>query len=269
MKRRNKIVTMVTVSALSALLAGNTVWAVSNSAEDYDYTVHSDHVEITKYIGEDTEVIIPEIIEGLPVTIIADKAFYGGAAVKEVYLPDTVETVMSTTFDDKVLKKVYGSSSSIAVTLAEFFGIEFQEGMIEDTQRSEEEAKAKAEAEAKAKAEEEAKAKAEAEAKAKAEEEEKAKAEAEAKAKAEEEAEVKVEEEGAEDSVDMIAASKEVRYIMEESAEKILTEEDVKDLEAQIISYSKMEILARKGMIFESEEIAGYFADQSWYFGFI
>ena len=341
MRRRRSFVTAITAAAVSSLLLGNVAFAASTSAEDYDYTVYADHVEITKYIGEDAEVIIPEEIEGLPVTVIADGAFYEATVVTDVYFPDSVESIMSTSFNDKTLKTVYGSTGSIAVTLADFFGIEFVEGTIEvevdeaeakaaeekakaeaEAKAAEEKAKAEAEAKAaeeKAKAEAEAKAaeeKAKAEAEAKAAEEkakaeaeakaaeEKAKAEAEAKAaeeKAKAEAEAKAAEEKAkaeaeakaaeeaeaaetgadaeteseaveaeeEDVVDMVVNTEEPRYIMEESAERVLTEEDVADLEQQIISYSKLEILARKGMIFQSEEMAGYFENQSWYFGFI
>ena len=276
MRRRRSFVTAITAAAVSSLLLGNVAFAASTSAEDYDYTVYADHVEITKYIGEDAEVIIPEEIEGLPVTVIADGAFYEATVVTDVYFPDSVESIMSTSFNDKTLKTVYGSTGSIAVTLADFFGIEFVEGTIE-VEVDEAEAKAaeeKAKAEAEAKAAEE-KAKAEAEAKAA---EEKAKAEAEAKAAEEAEAaetgadaetESEAVEAEEEDVVDMVVNTEEPRYIMEESAERVLTEEDVADLEQQIISYSKLEILARKGMIFQSEEMAGYFENQSWYFGFI
>ena len=40
------------------------------------YEVYEDHVEITDYTGNATEVVIPAEIEGLPVTSIGDEAFY-------------------------------------------------------------------------------------------------------------------------------------------------------------------------------------------------
>ena len=39
------------------------------------YEVYDDHVEITGYTGEPTEIVIPETIEGLPVTVIGERAF--------------------------------------------------------------------------------------------------------------------------------------------------------------------------------------------------
>ena len=65
------------------------------------------------------------------------------------------------------------------------------------------------------------------------------------------------------------AAGKEQEYIFPEVDKELLTEEDVKDLPAQLLAYGRYEILAKHGELFESEELKEYFGNQKWYFGFL
>ena len=58
---------------------------------DYAYRVLTDGTaEITQYLGEASEVAVPERLEGLTVTGIGLKAFYGHKELARVSLPDTV-----------------------------------------------------------------------------------------------------------------------------------------------------------------------------------
>lgn len=65
------------------------------------------------------------------------------------------------------------------------------------------------------------------------------------------------------------AAEKEQEYIFPDTDKELLTEEDVKDLLAQLLAYGRYEILAKHGELFESEELKDYFGTQKWYFGFL
>ena len=65
------------------------------------------------------------------------------------------------------------------------------------------------------------------------------------------------------------AAEKEQEYIFPDTDKELLTEEDVKDLPAQLLAYGRYEILAKHGELFESEELKDYFGTQKWYFGFL
>ena len=65
------------------------------------------------------------------------------------------------------------------------------------------------------------------------------------------------------------AAGKEQEYIFPEVDKDLLTEEDVKDLPAELLAYGRYEILAKHGELFESEELKEYFGNQEWYFGFL
>lgn len=72
--------------------------------EEYRYDVYERHIVITKYIGNQTHVTVPDRIEGLPVTVIGYKAFFRNycfaaqdaknhkdIGIESLVLPDTVE----------------------------------------------------------------------------------------------------------------------------------------------------------------------------------
>ena len=63
-----------------------------NPASDFAYTAADGEVTITDYIGESEHVLIPPAIDGLPVTALADKAFYE-KHVTTVVVPDSVTEI--------------------------------------------------------------------------------------------------------------------------------------------------------------------------------
>ena len=54
---------------------------------------------ITKYSGKETKVIVPETLEGLPVTSIASKAFEGNEKLTYVKLPSTLVSIAGNSFN--------------------------------------------------------------------------------------------------------------------------------------------------------------------------
>lgn len=62
--------------ALAMMLALLPTAAFAETSGDYEYSIGSDgNVTITKYIGSGGDVVIPEELEGHPVTIIGQNAF--------------------------------------------------------------------------------------------------------------------------------------------------------------------------------------------------
>lgn len=55
------------------------------------YTVREERVTITTYHGNDTEVIVPETIEGVSVRKIGKKAFMNSRQLRRVVLPDSIK----------------------------------------------------------------------------------------------------------------------------------------------------------------------------------
>ena len=68
--------------------------ADANPASDFEYEVNKDGgITITKYIGTDTDVVIPEKIEGKNVTVIGNSAMAKNALISSVRMNDSVTQI--------------------------------------------------------------------------------------------------------------------------------------------------------------------------------
>lgn len=56
-------------------------------------------------------------------------------------------------------------------------------------------------------------------------------------------------------------------YLLPDSSTAYITTDQVSDWPSQALCYARQEIYARRGMIFQSQELQGYFSTQSWYQG--
>ena len=65
----------------------------ADEAADFEYTIADGACTITKYTGSAAEVVIPETIEGVPVTAIGDSAFKGCGSLTSVRIPDSVTSI--------------------------------------------------------------------------------------------------------------------------------------------------------------------------------
>ncbi len=69
------------------------------SASEFTYTTQNNKIIITGYTGSNTEVVIPEKIDGMPVETIGNSAKVSGFDnVTSVVLPDTVKRIEGTAF---------------------------------------------------------------------------------------------------------------------------------------------------------------------------
>lgn len=88
----------------------------SSGSGDYEYDfIDDDYIQITKYNGNNTDIVIPEMIDSYIVKEIGEHAFYelteegdkGYDFITSVYIPDTVDTIYNGAFADcKSLKSV-------------------------------------------------------------------------------------------------------------------------------------------------------------------
>ena len=70
------------------------------SAENYDYEIYEGGAIITKYKGRDTTVVLPEEIEGCPVTNIGFYAFEAKFDIVSVSIPESVTVISEGAFMD-------------------------------------------------------------------------------------------------------------------------------------------------------------------------
>lgn len=94
--------------SLSKLDVSDNTYVMSNNAlsllsetesENYNGFLYSGNT-ITGYVGEDTDIIIPDIINGETITTIAESAFAGNTAITSVTIPDTVTTIGNYAFKE-------------------------------------------------------------------------------------------------------------------------------------------------------------------------
>ena len=68
---------------------------------DFEYEIDEGRVTITGYTGKDRDVVIPDEIEGLPVTRIGSYAFqYCALGLTSITLPNSITTIGDRAFQD-------------------------------------------------------------------------------------------------------------------------------------------------------------------------
>ena len=98
MKTR-KIRLLSALLALAMLLALLPTAAFAETSNDYNYSIDSNgNVTITKYIGSGGDVVIPEELDGHPVTIIGEQAFLECTGLTSVVIPSNVMKVKANAF---------------------------------------------------------------------------------------------------------------------------------------------------------------------------
>ena len=99
-----------------------TVNATATLENGLEYKVYEDHVEITGCDrSAEGEMIIPETIEGLPVTSIGYKAFYECSALTSVTIPNSVTSIGEYAFSDCSLKSITISDSVTSIEKWTFY----------------------------------------------------------------------------------------------------------------------------------------------------
>lgn len=128
------------------LYTNEPLMTLDDNAADYEYTAKDGKATITEYVGTETNVVVPETINGYTVAVIDKFAFYYTRAVS-VTLPSTVETINEWAFGGDNLAEihvnknasvnegafrgcygptvVYGYGGSTAEIAAEAAGLEF------------------------------------------------------------------------------------------------------------------------------------------------
>ncbi len=98
--------TSIVCSWSDRILYCHVLSARETNIDDYDYDIKNNKVRIMKYKGEDTIVVIPAAIAGIPVAYIGP-AFFGNSSVKSVFLPESIVEIEGNAFRNAVsLRKI-------------------------------------------------------------------------------------------------------------------------------------------------------------------
>ena len=97
---KNTMKKMLFVMVLAILCVGMAMTANAEKFEDYEYSILDDgSVEITKYTGSSTDLIVWGDLEGMTVTSIASYAFAGNDELVSVFIPESVSNIGSSAFN--------------------------------------------------------------------------------------------------------------------------------------------------------------------------
>ncbi len=80
-------------------------WETASPAEDFLYRKAGDCIVISRYIGRDKKVVVPETLDGMPVGWISAGAFKG--AIDTVIFPKSIDVVEDGAFTDCAVRELY------------------------------------------------------------------------------------------------------------------------------------------------------------------
>lgn len=101
----------LSLCAIIGLNAASDIGTVTDS-KNFLYSKQNNSIAINEYVGGYLNVIIPDTIEGYPVTEISSNAFRNCAAITDITMPDSIISIGSYAFDGcNSLKKVKMSSA--------------------------------------------------------------------------------------------------------------------------------------------------------------
>lgn len=102
------------------LLLGGLISSQAGQSGDFGYTVDTNNtVTITNYTGPGGAVTIPDTIEGLPVTVIGSRAFYGNTNLTGVTMGTNVALINGWAFRE--CTQLYSVALSPALTNMEYY----------------------------------------------------------------------------------------------------------------------------------------------------
>jgi len=75
------------------------------SNDEYKYEIVDNSVTIVEYIGSAKDIVVPDTIDGYSVKVIGEYAFWGRHGIKSLQLPDSIEVIEKSAFEQTGIKK--------------------------------------------------------------------------------------------------------------------------------------------------------------------
>lgn len=92
------VIVSLILTTFALFMSGSVNTASALSYNQFTYKVTENTVEILGYIGLDSNLTIPSVINGIPVTVIGSEAFKNCKTVKSITLPDSILVISSNAF---------------------------------------------------------------------------------------------------------------------------------------------------------------------------
>lgn len=84
--------------------------------EDIEYVIEDEQITITKYIAPKSEYVVPSLINGIPVSRIAEKAFSGCKELEKITIPPTVSHIGREAFMGSGIKEIIFPESVLNIS---------------------------------------------------------------------------------------------------------------------------------------------------------
>ncbi len=127
---KRKYIPILFLLLTSSLIAFGAKEEIVIRENPYDYAIENGSATITGYNGTDTHIVIPEHLEGVPVSAIGESAFRNDFDIIEVVIPNTVVKIERFAFSNcKSLETVNIPSSVISIGIRAFSGCESLESI--------------------------------------------------------------------------------------------------------------------------------------------
>ena len=118
---RNKFISTLLCCCLIATVIPIFTFTSSALEDNYEYEILDGEITITKYLGNESNLIIPSTFGGLPVTRIGDKAFWHCESLVHVTIPNSVSSIGNFSFSTcDNLKQITIPDSVISIGRAAF-----------------------------------------------------------------------------------------------------------------------------------------------------
>ena len=97
MVKRLKVLVSLLVIMINIVLIASPTGAIETDefiSGDWKYKFVGDEIMVTRYIGNETDIVIPEVIEGINVTMIGQDAFYYPNEIKTIRISSSITEIV-------------------------------------------------------------------------------------------------------------------------------------------------------------------------------
>ena len=95
---------------------------INKSDEDWEFNVFKYNVTITKYLKQSSDIVLPTMLEDLPVEKLGKNTFYNNKNIKEITLPTYLVRIGNNCFEKSSVEKIIFNDNLKIISKNAFYG---------------------------------------------------------------------------------------------------------------------------------------------------